>query len=51
MKVKTLRKALRGVPDSMKVEMADGLPVTLAEVVDGVFVISDPQDDGEEETA
>jgi hypothetical protein len=43
MNVKDLREALKGVPGDMAVEMADTLPVTVAEVIEGVFVISDPE--------
>jgi hypothetical protein len=41
MKVKELRQAMAGVADDTDVEMADGMSVVFAQVVDGVFVISD----------
>ena len=41
MKVKELRKAMAGVAGGMEAEMADAMSVVFAQVVDGVFVISD----------
>jgi len=49
MTVKELRQALAGVPGGTEVEMADGMPVTFAQMVEGVFVISDPEEDDEED--
>jgi len=41
MTVKQLRQALKGVPADAPVAMADEMSVVFAEVVDGVFIVSD----------
>ena len=48
MKVKELKKALASVDENIEVAMADEMSVVFAEVVDGVFIISDLTDDMDE---
>jgi hypothetical protein len=47
MKVEELRESLKSLAGNIEVAMADEMSVRFAEVVDGVFVISDmgPGDD------
>lgn len=48
MTVKELREALKGVPGNTPVAMVDEMSVVFAEMVDGVFVVSDMGPDCEE---
>ncbi len=48
MTVNELRAALKGVPANTPVAMADEMSVVFAEVVDGVFIVSDMGPDYDE---